>query len=141
MLTYRYAHFSGDDPASRDRSENFDPLRYGMVRGWGSYYHGEVAGQYYLFNSNENLHMVQLGASPREDLRVGAIWYALALDRAAAGEPHDFGREIDLYADWTAAPWLTLSGVWGLLLPEAYARRHYGDDPTMVTELIATLKF
>ncbi|MFD2233182.1 hypothetical protein [Phaeospirillum tilakii] len=141
VLTYRYAHFSGDDPASRDRSENFDPLRYGMVRGWGSYYHGEVAGQYYLFNSNENLHMVQLAAGPREDLRVGAIWYALALDRAAACESRDFGREIDLYADWTAAPWLTLSGVWGLLAPEAYARRHYGDDPTLVTELIATLRF
>jgi len=140
-LSYRYAHFSGDDPATSDRSESFDPLRYGMTRGWGSYFHGEVAGQYFLFNSNENLHMVHATVTPSDDLQLGAIYYDFSLDRVAAGESHDFGREIDLHADWTASPWLTVSGVYGVLLPGEYAKTAYGSDATQVVEMISSVKF
>ena len=140
-LSYRYAHFSGDDSATADKSEAFDPLRYGMVRGWGSYFHGEVAGQYLLFNSNENLHMVHATVSPLDTVQVGAIYYDFSLDEVSGGGSKDFGREIDLHVDWTATAWLNLSGVYGRLMPDANAKATYGDDPMEVFELISTVKF
>lgn len=139
-LSYRYAHFSGDESGTADQSESFDPLRYGAVRGWGSYFHGEVAGQYLLFNSNENLHMVHLAASPTDSLQVGVIYYDFSLDENSGGSK-DFGREIDVHADWTATPWLTISGVYGRLMPDAAAKATYGDDPMEIFELVSTVKF
>lgn len=140
-LSYRYAHFSGDDSGTANQSEAFDPLRYGMVRGWGSYFHGEVAGQYLLFNSNENLHMVHATVNPTETVQVGAIYYDFTLDQTSNGASKDFGREIDLHADWTATPWLTVSGVYGRLIPDANAKATYGSDPMEVFELITMVKF
>ncbi|MDA0823697.1 MAG: hypothetical protein O3C28_14960 [Proteobacteria bacterium] len=53
LLTYRYARFSGDDLASAD-SENYRPLFYGFgARGWDTFHHGEIAGEYHLFNRNQ----------------------------------------------------------------------------------------
>lgn len=142
-LSYRYAHFSGDDSGTADKSESFDPLRYGMVRGWGSYFHGEIAGQYLLFNSNENLHMVHATVNPTDSLQLGAIFYDFHYDQAPnGGTSDDFGRELDLHADWTATPWLTVSGVFGYFAPGDGAKASLGgDESTQLFELISTVKF
>ncbi|NFV79472.1 alginate export family protein [Magnetospirillum aberrantis] len=140
-LSYRYAHFSGDDSGTADRSEAFDPLRYGMLRGWGSYFHGEVAGQYLLFNSNENLHMVHATVNPADTVQLGAIYYDFSLDQSSNGASKDFGQEIDLHADWAATPWLTVSGVYGRLMPGTSAKTTYGNDAMEVFELVTMVKF
>lgn len=140
-LSYRYAHFSGDESATANQSEAFDPLRYGMVRGWGSYFHGEVAGQYLLFNSNENLHMIHATVTPLDNLQLGAIYYDFRLDQTSNGASKDFGSEIDLHADWSVNSWMNVSGVYGRLMPGANAKATYGSDPMEVFELITTVKF
>lgn len=43
-LSYRYAFFQGDDPATA-ANENFDPLLPGFYD-WGSWWQGEIAGEY-----------------------------------------------------------------------------------------------
>lgn len=140
-LSYRYAHFSGDDSTTSGQSEAFDPMRYGMVRGWGSYFHGEVAGQYLLFNSNENLHMVHATVNPLDNVQLGAIYYDFSVDQTSNGASKDFGREIDLHADWGVNSWLNISGVYGRLIPDANAKATYGSDPMEVFELVSMVKF
>lgn len=140
-ISYRYAHFSGDDSSTTNQSEAFDPMRYGMVRGWGSYFHGEVAGQYLLFNSNENLHMVHATVNPTDTVQLGVLYYDFELDQTSNGASKDFGSEVDLHADWMATPWLSVSGVYGRLTPDDNAKANYGKDPMEVFELITTVKF
>src|SRR4029453_9962474 len=49
-LSYRYAFFKGDDPGTA-ANEAFDPLLLGFSD-WGSWWQGEIAGEYFLSNSN-----------------------------------------------------------------------------------------
>src|SRR5262249_13702577 len=49
-LSYRYAFFQGDNPTT-PANENFDPLFVGF-HDWGTWWQGEIAGEYFLANSN-----------------------------------------------------------------------------------------
>ena len=49
-LSYRYAAFEGDDPTTA-ANETFDPLLLGF-NDWGQWWQGEIAGEYFLSNSN-----------------------------------------------------------------------------------------
>ena len=61
-LSYRYAYFEGDDPATAT-SEGFDPLLPGFSD-WGTWWQGEIAGEYFLSNSNLISHQVRLHLAP-----------------------------------------------------------------------------
>ncbi|MEW6221542.1 MAG: hypothetical protein AB1634_18695 [Thermodesulfobacteriota bacterium] len=142
VLSYRYSHFSGDDPATTS-SEDFDPLFYGFGRGWGTWYQGEIVGEYLLFNQNENVHMVHLKATPAESLTLGVLYFNFRLDEPPAGvSAQDFADEVNLYADWQATDWLLLSGAAGIAVPDTVARQIYGDDQNFrLVEIIATVNF
>ena len=49
-FTYRYAFFEGDNPAT-SANEGWDPLLLGFYD-WGYWWQGEIAGEYFLSNSN-----------------------------------------------------------------------------------------
>ena len=53
-LSYRYASFDGDDPATED-DELFREIAYGFTD-WGSWYQGEITGEYVFGNGNLNSH-------------------------------------------------------------------------------------
>ena len=59
-LTYRYAFFQGDDPDT-PANEAFDPLFLGFYD-WGTWWQGEIAGEYFLSNSNLKSHLVRVHA-------------------------------------------------------------------------------
>ena len=140
-IGYRYAHFSGDDPNTAD-IEAWDPLHYGQIRGWGSWFQGEITGQYILFNSNMNSHKFELAVSPMENLTLTALYYLFYFDETPAGLDDHFGNELNLIADWVATDYLTVSG--------AFAWLHGGDggeavlggtDDEKLFEVITTIKF
>jgi hypothetical protein len=101
-LSYRYAFFEGDRP-STPASEAFDPLFPGF-HDWGTWWQGEIAGEYFLSNSNLVSHQVRLHLAPGEALGAGLIGYAFRLDQPGALAPRVTSRqlalELDLYADW-----------------------------------------
>jgi hypothetical protein len=79
-LHYRFSHYSGDDPISGE-NESFDPLFYDPLfytynpeRVWGTWTQGEITGAYLLFNSNLNIHMVQLKPYRSERVDWGVIY-------------------------------------------------------------------
>jgi hypothetical protein len=101
-LSYRYAFFEGDDPAT-PASEAFDPLFPGFYD-WGTWWQGEIAGEYFLSNSNLVSHQVRLHLAPGESLGAGLMAYVFRLDQPGALGPRVTSRELavelDLYADW-----------------------------------------
>jgi hypothetical protein len=101
-LSYRYAFFQGDDPAT-PRNEAFDPLFTGFAD-WGSWWQGEIAGEYFLSNSNLISHMIRVNVSPTDSIDAGVIFYDFRLDqlaflRAKVTDKHA-ANELDGYVDW-----------------------------------------
>jgi len=103
---YRYAVFDGDDPIT-NRSESFDPLRYGFTD-YGSWYQGEVFGIYLLSNSDLRSHQATLLGSPVEALGLRLVVWNFDLDRpamlASGAEVRHLGGEVDLIVEWEVTP-------------------------------------
>ena len=112
-LSYRYAFFQGDNP-STVKNEGFDGLATGFYD-WGTWWQGEIAGEYFLSNSNLISHQVRLHTTPSESLGTGLIFYDFILDRPAAFGPtvtsDHAAYEFDWYADWTVNKHVILSFV------------------------------
>jgi len=101
-LSYRYASFQGDDPAT-PKNEAFDPLFTGFSD-WGTWWQGEIAGEYFLSNSNLQSHMIRAHFDPHEKLGAGIIFYDFRIDQPAAFGPTVTDKhaavETDGYIDW-----------------------------------------
>jgi hypothetical protein len=101
-LSYRYAFFEGDDPGTR-ANESFDGLFTGF-QDWGTWWQGEIAGEYFVSNSNLVSHQLRLHLAPSETIGTGIILYQFRLDEPAALGPgvtaRDVAFELDWYMDW-----------------------------------------
>jgi hypothetical protein len=99
-LSYRYAFFQGDDLGTGD-NEAFDPLLPGFSD-WGAWWQGEIAGEYFLSNSNLVSHQLRVHVTPSESLGAGLIGYAFEADHAASfgSDSDNIAIELDAYADW-----------------------------------------
>ena len=71
---YRYSFYEGDDP-STPKSEAFDPLFPGF-HDWGTWWQGEIAGEYFLSNSNLTSQQARVHFAPTESLGTGLIGYS-----------------------------------------------------------------
>ena len=96
-LNYRHARFSADK-ADTARNEAFDPLFFGLSRGLGTWFQGEVASNYAgPANSGNKVDRLELTLAPRADLSVTLQYW----DIRSIGDAADLdGREIDLFAFW-----------------------------------------
>ena len=112
-LSYRYAFFQGDDPAT-PANESFDPLFLGFYD-WGTWWQGEIAGEYFLSNSNSISHMVRAHVTPTDSVGAGLMFFRFSLDHPAALGPavtdNDVAFETDAYADWKVNKNFTVSVV------------------------------
>ena len=64
-LTYRFAHFDGDDP-NTDTDEQYREIAYGYTD-YGYWFQGEITGNYPLGNGNLKSHMLRVNVKPLED--------------------------------------------------------------------------
>lgn len=144
-VMYRYARFSGDDLASGD-SENFRPLFYGFgARGWDTFYHGEIAGEYHLFNSNQVTQFIKLTTAPRDSYLLTFYYYTHDLD-----ERHFFGQPVTS-RDWadeinTGIEYFGIEGAYiyaGIAwsTPNTAAREIFGDENFTVLQTWMQFKF
>jgi Alginate export len=101
-FTYRYAFFQGDDPAMA-ANESFDPLFLGFYD-WGTWWQGEIAGEYFLSNSNLISHLVRVSVTPNEAVSGGLMFFKFTLDHPEAAGPgvtdENVAFETDAYVDW-----------------------------------------
>ena len=112
-VTYRYAFFEGDNPDTLD-NEAFDPLFLGFYD-WGSWWQGEIAGEYFLSNSNLTSHLLRAHVTPNESVGGGLMFFKFDLDQPQAIAPDvmdkDVALEIDAYVDWKVNANVTVSVV------------------------------
>ncbi len=132
-LSYRNAYFSGDANSADELRRDYDPLFYGYdVRGWGTWFQGEVTGGWLLFNNNQRNHLVHLAATPRENLVVGAIGGSFRLAESNyLGTPvtdRAFSDEINVYADWWVSPRVFVTGAVAMMFPGDGAVQAIGDN-------------
>jgi hypothetical protein len=127
-LSYRYASFEGDDPTT-SKNEGFDALLPGFSD-WGSWWQGEIAGEYFLSNSNLISHQVRIHLTPSEALGAGLIGYVFKLDQPASFGPgvtsKDLATEVDAYADWKLNSNFLVSFVAAFAHPQQAAEQGFG---------------
>jgi len=132
-LTYRYASFD----------ERYDPLFYGATD-WGTWFQGEIIGEYDLGSNNLDTHMVRLKAQPLESLTVSLFYfnYTLHQPEAYGVITDDYANEWDLIFDWVATDHLTLALVGAYATPDDGAKQlHGGTDDWTALMLYGCLKF
>jgi len=127
-LSYRYAFFQGDDP-STEKSEAFDPLFPGFYD-WGTWWQGEIAGEYFLSNSNLATHQARVHFTPTESLGAGLIGYLFRSDHpesfATGATSKNIASELDAYADWQASKNFTVSFILAYGNPQEALAQAYG---------------
>jgi hypothetical protein len=126
-FSYRYAFFQGDNPAT-PTNEAFDSLYTGFYD-WGTWWQGEIAGEYFLGNSNNISHQARVHIAPSESLGWGVIGYWFRLDRPSSFGPgatsSNVAFELDSYADWKINKNFTLSLVGAFANPEQAAQQAF----------------
>ena len=128
QLSYRYAYFQGDKPGTT-KGEGFDSLFTGFYD-WGSWWQGEIAGEYFLSNSNLISHQLRLHLTPNEHVSGGLIAYDFRTDQPASfgsGVTSDkVGVELDSYVDWKVNGNFTASFVLAYADPRKAIEQGYG---------------
>src|SRR5205085_162928 len=77
-LSYRYAFFEGDNPDTA-ANEAFDPLFLGF-HDWGTWWQGEIAGEYFLSNSNLKSQQIRAHVVPSKSVSGGLLFFRFDLD-------------------------------------------------------------
>jgi hypothetical protein len=111
-LTYRYASFSGNDPASASYGAFDAPLSSGLddwVQG--------VNFRKVVVNSNLNTDRVRLNLAPSERLNLTFDFYRLMADVPLPTGQRNYGNELDLIVRWSISPSLFALGVAGMAWP------------------------
>jgi len=127
-LSYRRTEFS----------ETYDPMVYGYGGEWGTWYQGEIVGEYMLYNSNEKADRLQLVLQPKANLSVGLQAYQFNLSKKPSGiSSDDFGSEFDIFADWAVNDNISVSFLYGKAFPGDAAEQLYGNNDT--SQLFETL--
>jgi hypothetical protein len=117
-LSYRYAHFSGDKNPNDDKKEAYDPFFYNAItRGFGTWFIGEIVGNYIISNSNVNIHQLTFSVNPRDDLKLSILAFDYKYDAkqqlGTAVTSDGLAREIDIAAEWTISDNVLLSAAFG----------------------------
>ncbi len=162
ILTFRYAWFSGDgDPTGGGTKHSYDSLFYGAGGrglGPGTWYIGEIYGWYEQGLTNITVEQVNLRASPTEELNVGAIYYHIDFNKLgqvnqliSTGAPVVTSKramdELDIYAEWSPADWLTVVPTFAVGVPgQGYKQVNTGTGRSgtstiFLGQIVASLKF
>jgi hypothetical protein len=152
-LSYRFSAFTGDDGGEGSEIEAFDPLFYGLDD-WGTWYQGELMGEYVLANRNLSVHRLLARIQPLESLTVSLLYYHYRLEdlaselvtrlapRAGDIEHRDLGDEVDLAVDWEVGEHLSLSTVLAIFEPGKGAEDFFEGDATWLGFMLAaTVRF
>ena len=103
---------------------------------WGTWWQGEIAGEYFVSNSNLASHQVRLHATPSESIGTGLIFYKFFADQPASLGPQvvdkDIAFETDLYMDWKINANFTLSVVAAFADPGKAVEQAFGRTKTFV---------
>jgi Alginate export len=132
QLSYRYASFSGGGTRA------FDSLFTGLSD-WGSWFQGELLGEFVLSNSNLNSNQVRLLLKPNEILTMNLIYYKFLLDNrnqefglTPARVNRSLADEVDLIVDVAPTNWWSLSATCSVANPNQGFREAVNGSATWI---------
>jgi len=140
-LYYRYASFSG---GASNGKHNFDPLFYGMSD-WGTWYQGEILGNWIASNSNLNSHQVRLNLTASRGISLNLIYYHFMLasraqdlvaEPAAPVTSKDLADEVNVIASFDLTNWWTMAVTFATDVPDRAARQISGGSQTWIQPAI-----
>lgn len=120
-LSYRYAAFSGDDPAT-ETFERFDPLYSGGLSEWLQ----GITINKALSQANRRTHRIRFNVAPSEALNLTLDYYLHTADTLnnRGGNPalsilasRDLGQEVQFTTRWAATPNVYIQGIASVALP------------------------
>ncbi len=117
---YRYAHFSGDDATTSHNEEYRGLFCTIFKRDWDTWYQGEVAGEFHLFNQNQVTQMAKMKIFPSKDWSLGIWYYSHDLDTkqyfGTAVTDLDWAEEINLGVEYfpSARLYIYAGYAWGI---------------------------
>ncbi len=126
-VTYRYSSFD----------EDYDVLFYSATD-WGSWFQGEITGEYDIFNENLDVHMARLKVKPVDSLAISLFYYNFNLHKpeAMGVTSDDYADEWNLTVDWTVNKHLSLYWVGAYSIPDSGAKERFGDDQDWKTMMV-----
>jgi len=135
-LSYRYAFFEGDDPATTTVNEGFDPLLTGFYD-WGTWWQGEIGGEYFLSNSNLISHQVRVHVTPNDAVSGGVLLYVFRTQHAVLPvTSNSVLNEVDAYTDWKVNANFILSFVAAFANPKDAVEQKFGRTDTFTYGMI-----
>jgi hypothetical protein len=134
-LTYRYASFD----------DNYDSLYYGSTD-WGTWYQGEIMGEYALVNSNLDSHMLKLKMQPNDAVTLNLIYFNFSYNDEKSADAtltsDEIADEYNLIVDWSVNDHLALSVVGGIATPgDAMKQATNSDDNWYYMMLFGSISF
>src|SRR5262249_8561691 len=142
-LYYRYASFSG---GGKHGDQAFDPLFYGSSD-WGSWYQGEILGNWLTTNSNLISHQVRVEVTPTEATTFDVILYKFLLYSREQDlvttpvEPvtsKDLADEVDLIFQYAPTAWWIVAVTVSTAIPNRAATQMTGGTQTWVQSMLTT---
>jgi len=111
---------------------SFDGLFTGF-NDWGEWWQGEIAGEYFVSNSNLISHQLRVHATPSDAISTGLIFYDFVLDNpASAGVTSDkVATELDWYMDWSINDNFLVSFVAAVAEPDDAVEQSSGRSDTL----------
>ena len=132
QLSYRYAQFTGGGTRA------FDSLFAGLSD-WGTWFQGELLGEYVLSDSNLRSNQVRLLLKPNEILTLNLIYYKFLLDNrnqsfglTPSRVSRSLADEVDLIADVAVTNWWSLTATCSMANPNAGFREAVNGSATWI---------
>ncbi len=101
---------------------------------WGTWFQGEIIGEYVLANSNLFSYLVGLSTKPVKTLDMHLFYYHFNIHQpeslADNVTAHSFADEVDLILDWQVFDSFSLSAVLAVAIPGEAARQFTGGGQT-----------
>ena len=137
-VSYRFAAFSGDRRGESTKA--FDPLFYGQSD-WGTWFQGEILGNYIAINQNLLSWLLRLELRPVESVTLNLLYFHFNLAQLTTtnvsrdGKIHtvnvnskNLGDEVNFAVDWAANKHLVFTGLYGFNVPGEAARQFTGGN-------------
>lgn len=132
-LSYRYTRLGN----------GFDSMAYGF-KTWGTWFQGEINGEFILDNSNLITHVGRLTLAPTESVTFNLIYLNYEFvnpDTFNLTSAH-YGNEIDLLADWSVTDSIDLSAGFETFVPSEGGKQYLEGNKTWVQGMVyASFKF
>ncbi len=122
-ISYRYAI----------QGNGFDAMSPGFTT-WGTWFQGEISGEWILDNSNLRTHVGQLVLTPEESVTLNLIYYNFTFVNPSAFDltSANYGNEVNLLADWEYSESLSFSAGLEAFVPNEGGKQYLGGDANKV---------